>query len=99
MISLPRRVIDAPPRAQVYPQFQNAVAYGRNISHQAPFQPLDPRQHHAADHLVLETVDPGREPRKRSDREHDSIVIDRLHVGNHGLGNPGTGHLVSEAMW
>jgi hypothetical protein len=58
----------------------------------------------AANYLVLETVDPGREPRKRSDREHDSIVIDRLQAGNQDFegkvgvirrkhtyeGNPGT---------
>jgi hypothetical protein len=36
------REIDAPPRAQMYPQFRNAFAYGQNISHQSSFQPFDP---------------------------------------------------------
>jgi hypothetical protein len=65
-----------------YAQLRNAIAYRRNISHQSPFQSFDPGHDHAADRLVLEAVDPGRELRKRSDREPESIVIVRLHGCN-----------------
>jgi hypothetical protein len=74
--------IDAPPRAQVHAQLRNAITYWCNISHQSPLQSFDPGHDHAADRLVLEAVDPGREPRKGSDREHESIVIVRLRGGN-----------------
>src|ERR1035438_8862444 len=72
------RVIQTPARAEVYAQFNHAIANRLEVAQQAEGEALDSFDHRAAYPVVFQSIKPCCEFGKRFDGKHNISVIERL---------------------